>query len=79
MKLSPKTDLFFLDICIQWYVSKNDLIFWKGHVALVISKKDLIHAYGPLKKVVRMPIKSTINRIYKSANLKVKGIRRIII
>jgi len=60
-------------------IRKNDLIFWKGHVALVISKKDLIHAYGPLKKVVRMPIKSTINRIYKSANLKVKGIRRIII
>ncbi len=58
-------------------VKKNDLIFWKGHVAVVTSKKKLIHAYGPLKKVVSMPINKTINRIYKTANLKVMAIRRI--
>ena len=56
---------------------KNDLIFWKGHVALVISKNKLIHAYGPLKKVAIMPIKKTLDKIYKTANLKVIGIRRI--
>ena len=58
-------------------IKKNDLIFWKGHVAVCISKKNLIHAYGPLKKVVLMPIKKTIDRIDKTANLKVIGIRRI--
>jgi len=58
-------------------IRKNDLIFWKGHVALVISKKNLIHAYGPLKKVVIMPISKTINRIAKTAKLKVIGIKRI--
>ena len=58
-------------------VKKNDLIFWKGHVALVISKNRLIHGYGPLKKVVTMPITKTITKIYKTANLKVAGIRRI--
>ena len=57
-------------------VKKNDLIFWKGHVAVAISKHNLIHAYGPLKKTVVMAIKKTINRIYKTANLKVIGIRR---
>ncbi len=57
-------------------IKKDDLIFWKGHVALAISKSHLIHAYGPLKKTVIMPIKITINRIYKTANLKVKGVRR---
>jgi len=46
-------------------------------VAIVISKNKLIHAYGPLKKVVIMPIKKTIDRIYRTANLKVIGIRRI--
>ena len=56
---------------------KNDLIFWKGHVAIVISKKNLIHAYGPFKRVVKMTIKKTINTIYTTANLKVTGIRRI--
>ena len=56
---------------------KNDLIFWKGHVAVIISKHDLIHAYGPLKKTVKMSINKTINRIHKTANLNVIGIRRI--
>jgi len=60
------------------YIRKNDLIFWKGHVAIAISKKDLIHAYGPLKRTTIMPIKKTIDRIYKTANLKVTGIRRVL-
>jgi len=58
-------------------IRKNDLIFWKGHVAIATSKKTLIHAYGPLKKTVRMPIKKTIDIIYNTVNLKVLGIRRI--
>tara|TARA_Y100000590_G_C15728607_1_gene1016195 strand:+ start:883 stop:1617 length:735 start_codon:yes stop_codon:yes gene_type:complete len=58
-------------------IKKNDLIFWKKHVAVATSKNRLIHAYGPYKKVVMMPIKSTIAKIYKTANLKVIGIRRV--
>ena len=58
-------------------IRKNDLIFWKGHVAVVISKNNLTHAYGPLKKTLVMPIKKTIDIIYKTVNLKVIGIRRI--
>ncbi len=53
------------------------MIFWKGHVAIALSKNKLIHAYGPLKKVLIMPIKKTIDRIHKTANLKIVGIRRI--
>ena len=58
-------------------IKKNDLIFWKGHVAVAISKAKLVHAYGPYKKTVIMPISKTIDRIYRTANLKVIGIRRI--
>ncbi len=58
-------------------IKKNDLIFWKGHVAVAISKNNLIHAYGPFKKTVKMPISKTITRIYKTAKLKVLGVRRI--
>ena len=29
---------------------KGDIIFWKGHVAVCIDSKKLIHAYGPKKK-----------------------------
>ena len=57
-------------------IKKNDLIFWKGHIALAISKTKLIHAYGPLKKVTIMPISKTIKRIYQTAQLKISGIRR---
>ena len=57
-------------------IKKNDMIFWKGHVAVALSRNKLIHAYGPMKKVVVMSIKKTIERIYKTANLKVTSIRR---
>ena len=58
-------------------IKKNDLIFWKGHVGIVASKNRIIHAYGPLKKVTSAPLQKTLNDIYKTANLKVIGIRRI--
>ena len=57
-------------------LKKNDLIFWKGHVAVALSRKKLIHAYGPMKRVVIMDTKKTIERIYKTANLRVTSIRR---
>ena len=53
------------------------MIFWKGHVALVLSKSKLIHAYGPMKKVVIMDINRTIERIKRTANLRVTSIRRV--
>ncbi len=56
---------------------KGNIIFWKGHVAICLNSKQLIHAYGPEKKVVIMPITETINRIKKTANLKVKKISTI--
>ena len=56
---------------------KGDIIFWKGHVAICLNSKQLIHAYGPEKKVVIMPIIKTISRIKKTAKLKVKKISRI--
>ena len=59
-------------------IKKNDLIFWKGHVAIVLSKKKLIHAYGPYKKVVIMNIKKTLDRIKRTAKLDVIGVRRVI-
>ena len=58
-------------------IKKNDLIFWRGHVAIILSKNKLIHAYGPSKKVLIMNINYTIKKIEKTANLKIIGIRRI--
>ena len=56
---------------------KGDIIFWKGHVAICLNSKNLIHAYGPKKKVLIMPITKTINKIIKTAKLKVRKISMI--
>ena len=58
-------------------IKKNDIIYWKGHVAVVLDNKKLIHAYGPMKKTVVMGIDQTIKMINKTANLKVIGIKRL--
>ncbi len=56
---------------------KGDIIFWKGHVAVCINSQNLIHAFGPEKKVIIMPIQKTIKRIERTAKLKVKKIYKI--
>ena len=58
-------------------LKKNDIIYWKGHVAIALSKKNLIHAYGPMKKTLIMETKKTIKKIKDTANLKVLSIKRI--
>ncbi len=58
-------------------LSSGDIIFWKGHVGLCINKSKFLHAYGPKKKVLIMPIFETINRIQRTANLSIKKIASI--
>ena len=55
-------------------IFEKNIIFWKGHVAYCLNKKNLIHAYGPKKKVVIMDIKQTISKILKDTKLKPKYI-----
>jgi hypothetical protein len=56
---------------------KGDVIFWKGHVAICIDAKKLIHGYGPEKKVLIMPITETIDGIKRTAKLIVKKVSSI--
>ena len=56
---------------------KGDIIFWKGHVGICLSKSRFIHAYGPKKKVIVMPTIQTIKLIDKTTNLKVKKVSNI--
>jgi gamma-D-glutamyl-L-lysine dipeptidyl-peptidase len=56
---------------------KGVIIFWKGHVAICINSKRLIHAYGPKKKVLIMSIKKTIEKIEETAKLTIKKISSI--
>ena len=56
---------------------KGDVIFWKGHVAICLNSKKLIHAYGPEKKVLITPIMESIEKIKRTANLSVRKISSI--
>ena len=58
-------------------IKKNDIIYWKGHVAVALSKNTLIHAYGPMKKTVQMNLNGTIKKIKETANLNVVDVKRI--
>ena len=49
------------------FFKKGDILFWKGHVGICINSKKLVHAYGPARKVLIMPIKDTIDKIEKTA------------
>ena len=56
---------------------KGDIIFWKGHVGMCLNQSRFIHAYGPKKRVLIMPINFTIKVIQKTAKLIVKKISNI--
>ena len=68
---------FFKTIKLKKNFQKGTLIFWKGHIAICLNKKSLIHAFGPRKKVVIMNIKKTIDEIKNNSNLTVTGIKKI--
>ena len=58
-------------------IRKGDLLFWKGHVAIALSSKKLVHAFGPRKKVVIMGIKETVKKIYSKSKLPLLCVKRI--
>ena len=74
---SNQQSKFFKKNTTLKYIKKNDIIYWKGHVAIALSNKKIIHAYGPLKKTLIMNIPQTIKRIKKTANLQIISIKRI--
>ena len=59
------------------HIKKNDIIYWKGHVALALSNSKLIHAYGPRKKTLIMNILKTTELIKRTASLKIISVKRI--
>ena len=56
-------------------IKRNDIVYWKGHVAIALSSNKLIHAYGPKKRTLVMDIKETVELIKKTANLKIIAIK----
>jgi len=57
-------------------LQRGDLIFWKGHVAIVRDSASLIHATAHRMQTVVEPIKEAIDRI-NEAGYPVTGVRRL--
>ena len=56
---------------------RGDLLFWKGHVAMVVDAERLIHANGHSMSVAYEGISETISRILLAEGTRVRARRRL--
>ena len=59
-------------------LKRGDLVFWKGHVALVSSSDTLIHANAHFMATVEEELKATFDRIRATGGGEPIGTRRIL-
>jgi cell wall-associated NlpC family hydrolase len=57
-------------------LQRGDLVFWKGHVAIVRDEATLLHANAFHMAVVREPLQAAIERIRKTGS-EVTSVRRL--
>ena len=55
---------------------RGDLVFWKGHVGIMLDAQILLHANAHHMKVAREPLAQTVSRIEKTAGT-ITAIRRL--
>lgn len=59
-------------------LQRGDLIFWKGHVALIVDAERLIHANGHTMSVAYEPVQACIDRIMAQEGRPVTHRRRLL-
>ena len=55
---------------------RGDLVFWKGHVAMMLDAENIIHANGHHMRVAIEPLRAAMARIEASGGGKVTSLRR---
>jgi cell wall-associated NlpC family hydrolase len=56
---------------------RGDLVFWRGHVAIMINAADIIHANGARMAVTIEPLAEAIERIIRSGGGEPTAYRRL--
>ena len=56
---------------------RGDLIFWKGHVGIMLDAERLIHANGFWMQASIEPLKLVISRTIERESLPVRTIKRL--
>ena len=62
---------------VQGEFRRGDLLFWQGHVALVVNPDTLIHANGHTMSVAYEGIRTAIARIQTAENAPLRSHRRL--
>ncbi len=62
---------------VEGDLRRGDLLFWKGHVAMVVDENRLIHANGHTMSVAYEGIDACIARVLAQEGLPVRSRRRI--
>ena len=60
------------------HLKRSDLIFWEGHVGVMLDEKNLLHANGYHMKVIEEPLKVAKERIETNGGGLITAIKRII-
>ncbi len=63
---------------VEGDLRRGDLLFWKGHVALVVDAARLIHANGHTMSVAYEGIEACIARVLAAEGLPVRSRRRLV-
>ena len=58
--------------------SGGDLVFWKGHVGIMTSPTELLHANGHHMMVVREPVAEAVARIREKSFGAVTSVKRMV-
>lgn len=58
-------------------LQRGDLIFWKGHVAIMLNATDMIHANGWSMTVLKEPLATAEKRIRETAGGSITCVRRL--
>jgi cell wall-associated NlpC family hydrolase len=58
-------------------LQRGDLLFWKGHVAMMVDAELMIHATGAFMATVVEPAEAAIARIHGSEGQKLIARRRL--
>ena len=66
----------FLSISKNNY-SRGDLVFWKGHVGIMVSKTDIIHANAFHMSVTVEPLSVVIDRILERGGGEITSVKRL--
>jgi cell wall-associated NlpC family hydrolase len=58
-------------------LQRGDLVFWKGHVGLMVNAERMVHANGSHMMVVIEPLREAAQRILAKTGDKVRAVKRL--